>query len=139
MEKDEKIIALSGGFHPPRKNHIAMILDASKIANVVIILNSDEWCKKQLDILKMKSPTSMGVATKQLEFSKKLNLKECLSMEFRICQSMMSKNDFYEGVRANLVDKDRKPNWEPKTVKELDELQIEDYFINLEEKELFIP
>ncbi len=46
MKEHGKIIALSGGFHPPRKNHIAMILDASKIADVVIILNSDEWCKK---------------------------------------------------------------------------------------------
>ena len=27
-------------------------------------------------------------------------------MEFRICQAMMEKHDFYEGVRANLVDKD---------------------------------
>ena len=137
FDKKNKII-------PSLENEINFISRHFAKDNIKKIFHSleeenDEWCKKQLDILKMKSPTSMGVATKQLEFSKKLNLKECLSMEFRICQSMMSKNDFYEGVRANLVDKDRKPNWEPKTVKELDELQIEDYFINLEEKELFIP
>ena len=46
MEKERPIIALSGGFHPARKNHIAMILDASKLGDVVIILNSDEWCAK---------------------------------------------------------------------------------------------
>ena len=38
------IIALSGGFNPARKTHIAMILEASKIGDVVIILNSDKWC-----------------------------------------------------------------------------------------------
>ena len=43
MEK-RPVIALSGGFNPARKNHIAMILDASKIGDVVIILNSDDWC-----------------------------------------------------------------------------------------------
>lgn len=44
MKEKRPIIALSGGFDPPRKNHIAMILDASQIGDVVIILNSNEWC-----------------------------------------------------------------------------------------------
>ena len=38
------VIALSGGFDPPNAGHVAMILDASKIGDVVIILNSDDWC-----------------------------------------------------------------------------------------------
>ena len=46
MKEDKNIIALSGGFNPARKNHIAMILDASKIGDVVILLNSDEWCTR---------------------------------------------------------------------------------------------
>ena len=46
MSKKKNIIALSGGFNPARKSHVAMILDASKIGDVVIILNSDEWCKR---------------------------------------------------------------------------------------------
>ena len=50
---------------------------------------------------------------------------------------MMKKNDFYEGVRANLVDKDRSPQWFPKSVYDLDENIINDHFINLGEKELF--
>jgi cytidyltransferase-like protein len=41
-----QIIALSGGFDPPTEGHIAMILDAGKLGDVVIILNSDEWCDK---------------------------------------------------------------------------------------------
>ena len=96
-----------------------------------------QWSKEQLDILEKKSPTSMGVATKQLNISNKLNLKDCLSMEFRICQAMMAKHDFYEGVRANLVDKDRNPKWHPKNVHELDMNLIDDHFKHLKEKELF--
>ena len=38
------VIALSGGFDPPNAGHIAMIIDASRIGDVVIILNSDDWC-----------------------------------------------------------------------------------------------
>tara|TARA_Y100000593_G_scaffold19489_3_gene39032 strand:+ start:3209 stop:3658 length:450 start_codon:yes stop_codon:yes gene_type:complete len=44
--EEKKVIALSGGFNPARRSHIAMILDASKLGDVVIILNSDEWCKR---------------------------------------------------------------------------------------------
>ena len=47
MTKEKrKVIALSGGFNPARKSQIAMILDAAKIGDVIIILNSNEWCKK---------------------------------------------------------------------------------------------
>ena len=96
-----------------------------------------EWKREKLKILSIKSPTSMGVALKQLSLAKNLNLKECLSMEFRICQTMMSKHDFYEGVRANLVDKDRKPNWKPQLVSDLQQAIIEEHFNNLGDKELF--
>jgi len=45
MTKEKrKVIALSGGFNPARKSQIAMILDAAKVGDVVIILNSNEWC-----------------------------------------------------------------------------------------------
>ena len=100
--------------------------------------DKSDWSSKHLDVLRKKSPTSMAVALKQLTLSKHMNLKDCLSMEFRICQAMMGKNDFYEGVRANLVDKDRSPNWKPKTVFDLTSNIVDDHFLELKEKELFI-
>ena len=94
--------------------------------------------KLLLNILEKKSPTSMGVTTRQLDISRSLNLKDCLSMEFRICQAMMDRHDFYEGVRANLVDKDRDPKWKPITIDLLEEKLIDDHFKKLEDKELFL-
>ena len=38
------VVALSGGFDPPTAGHVAMIMDAKPIGDVVIILNSDKWC-----------------------------------------------------------------------------------------------
>ena len=121
------------------------LLDISKhfnkksIKEIITSLKEENslWCKQQLNILEKKSPTSMGVATRQLDISKSLTLKDCLSMEFRICQAMMDRHDFYEGVRANLVDKDRDPKWKPITVDLLEEKLIDDHFKNLEDKELF--
>ncbi len=110
--------------------------------NIINIFNSLKnensiWSKEQLLILEKKSPTSLAVTTKQLDLSSSLDLRDCLIMEFRICQSMMAKHDFYEGVRANLVDKDRKPKWAPPNIEMLDESHISDHFKSLKQKELF--
>ena len=113
------------------KKSIKEIINSLKAENSI-------WCKEQLNILEKKSPTSMGVATRQLDISRSLNLKDCLSMEFRICQAMMDRHDFYEGVRANLVDKDRDPKWKPITIDLLEEKLIDDHFKKLEDKELFL-
>ena len=125
------------------ENYIELIdknFSKSNIKEVFKSLSSQgsKWCDSQLGILTKKSPTSMGVALKQLRLSENLNLKDCLSMEFRICQSMMNKHDFYEGVRANLVDKDRNPQWKPRSVDELDNSFLDDHFKNLGDKELFL-
>ena len=79
----------------------------------------------------------MSVALKQLSLAKNLNLKDCLLMEFRICQAMMAKHDFYEGVRANLVDKDKNPKWKPSDITEITEDIVNSHFYNLGDKELF--
>ncbi len=99
--------------------------------------DNSEWANNTLEVLSKKSPTSMGVALKQLSLAKNLSLKECLIMEFRICQAMMAKHDFYEGVRANLVDKDRNPKWDPESINEVTEKIINEHFQSLGERELF--
>ena len=111
--------------------------------NIIDIFNSlkaesNEWTNNTLKVLNKKSPTSMSVAAKQLDLAKNLNLKDCLNMEFRICQAMMSKNDFYEGVRANLVEKDRAPKWSPNSVYDVENNLINEHFNELGDKELFL-
>jgi|TARA_R110000824_G_scaffold204678_1_gene389442 D-beta-D-heptose 7-phosphate kinase/D-beta-D-heptose 1-phosphate adenosyltransferase len=44
MDSNKKIIALSGGFDPPTRGQVAMIQEAAELGDVIIILNSDEWC-----------------------------------------------------------------------------------------------
>ncbi len=126
-------------FEKERAN-INKFFSKSSIQEIFENLENDksQWASNQFNILKKKSPTSMAVAHKQLALAKDMSLKDCLIMEFRICQAMMSKNDFYEGVRSNLVDKDRSPSWNPKTVFDLTPDIIEDHFVHLKEKELFL-
>ncbi|CAF4136220.1 unnamed protein product, partial [Adineta steineri] len=64
----------------------------------------------------------------QLKRGQKLDLKDCLIMEYRLAQNTMIGHDFYEGVRAVLVDKDNKPQWKPNSLKNVSDKEIEDYF-----------
>jgi enoyl-CoA hydratase len=56
-------------------------------------------------------------------------------MEFRIITRMMSGHDFYEGVRATLIDKDQAPRWRPARLEEVSENGIDRFFAPLGERE----
>jgi glycerol-3-phosphate cytidylyltransferase-like family protein len=47
MKSNRQTIALSGGFDPPSKGQVAMIQEAAQMGDVIIILNSDEWCARK--------------------------------------------------------------------------------------------
>ncbi|XP_013390198.1 3-hydroxyisobutyryl-CoA hydrolase, mitochondrial isoform X2 [Lingula anatina] len=98
--------------------------------------DGSEWATKQLETLKKMSPTSMKITLRQLQVGGKLSLEECLRMEYRMTQGCVRGKDFYEGVRAVLVDKDQSPKWDPATLEEVTNEVVESYFKPLpEEKE----
>ena len=46
--------------------------------------------------------------------------------------------DFYEGVRALLIDKDQKPVWSPAALEDVSEADIDAYFAALDTGDLEI-
>lgn len=87
------------------------------------------------------SPTSLKLTQRALEYGSKHSLNDSLKMEFRMIVHLLDKDssDFYEGVRALLVDKDQKPKWNPTQVDEVSNEKVENYFkslINIEELKL---
>jgi len=59
-----------------------------------------------------------------------------LALEYRLTQHVMAAHDFYEGVRAALIDKDQKPRWQPGNLAQIDDRAAEAYFAPLGDKEL---
>ncbi len=91
--------------------------------------NGDEWSTLTLKTLLAKSPTSLKVTLQQLIKGADKSLSECLAMEKNMAIHFMNNPDFYEGVRAVLVDKDGSPKWHPDQLAALTKADIEHYFL----------
>jgi enoyl-CoA hydratase len=59
------------------------------------------------------SPTSFALALRQMKVGGDLSFAEAMRTEFRIVTRILEGHDFYEGVRAALVDRDNRPQWRP--------------------------
>lgn len=94
------------------------------------------WATETRDLLLTKSPTSLRITLRQLMDGRDFDLEKALKLEYRLTQHVMAAHDFYEGVRAALVDKDQKPRWQPPTLAEVDEATVDGYFKSLGASEL---
>ncbi len=90
--------------------------------------SGSEWAKETAAVLRTRSPTSLALTFRQMEAVVGLDIEEILRMEFRLSQRCMAGHDFYEGVRAILVDKDQAPRWQPDSLDGVSEADIDAYF-----------
>ncbi|WP_246096912.1 enoyl-CoA hydratase/isomerase family protein [Psychrobacillus soli] len=88
----------------------------------------NEWAALTVHTLLSKSPTSLKVTLQQLINGKGRSLNECLEMEKNMAIHFMKTADFYEGIRAVLVDKDRSPKWQPDSLEAVSTSDVEAYF-----------
>ncbi len=83
-----------------------------------------------------KSPTSQAIALRQMQMGRALSFEEAMSAEFRIVSRICRGHDFYEGVRALIVEKDNRPQWRPSTPDAVSQAAIDAYFAPLGESDL---
>lgn len=124
------------------KDKINSIFSAESVELIFKRLEEDgsEWSLKQLEIMKKMSPTSMCVTLEQVKRGGSMSFDDVFKMEYRMSQKFMKETDFYEGIRAVLVDKDNKPSWSPSTINEVKEEAIQSYFASLPaDQELVYP
>jgi enoyl-CoA hydratase len=96
------------------------------------------WAATTAATIRTKSPLSLKVALAQVRRGKSWDFNTCMRMEFRIVSRVIHGHDFYEGVRAVIVDKDNKPNWRPATLPDVDEAEVEHHFEPLGPSELVL-
>lgn len=82
------------------------------------------------------SPTSLKVTLAHLRRSVGLSYRDVVTLEYRLSQACMAGHDFYEGIRAVLVDKDRTPKWQPSELAAVDDALVERHFAALGPRDL---
>ncbi|MDD9909773.1 MAG: enoyl-CoA hydratase/isomerase family protein [Ahrensia sp.] len=97
------------------------------------------WAAKTIETLGTKSPTSLKLAFEQLRRATHLPMVDCMRMEYRILRRVLPQREFYEGIRAAIIDKDGAPQWQPASLSDVSAEMVVRYFLPLGEEELNLP
>jgi enoyl-CoA hydratase/carnithine racemase len=73
----------------------------------------DAGSRDSLNLLNRCSPTSLRVTYEHMKRMKGKSIGDVLKEDWRISQHMMAGTEFFEGVRALLIERDNKPDWQP--------------------------
>jgi len=95
-----------------------------------------EWAAAIAAMIRTKSPTSLKIALRQMRLGARLTFSDAMRTEFRIVSRIVRGHDFYEGVRAVIVDKDNAPHWQPAELASVGEAEVERHFAPLGAAEL---
>src|SRR5882762_2490896 len=110
-----------------------------RMEDVVASLQRDgsELALSTLKTLSEKSPRGMVVTLKLLRLARaSSSLEECLVREYRAALQVFASDDFREGVRAAVIDKDRNPKWSPSRIEDVTPEMIAPYFAEIGADEL---
>jgi enoyl-CoA hydratase len=105
-----------------------------RMDDIVAALHRDdsELAQSTLKILNEKSPRGMVVTLKLLRLARASStLEQCLVREYRAALAVFASDDFREGVRAAVIDKDRNPKWSPPRIEDVTPEMIAPYFASL--------
>ena len=113
-----------------RAELIENIFSAASVVEVMDRLDAceDPWGQKVAAGIRSKSPTSVHLAFEQMRRGARLDFSGCMRLEYRIVTKILEGHDFFEGVRALLVDKDQAPKWQPDRLDRIDETDLAPYF-----------
>jgi len=88
----------------------------------------DPWFESPCQALGRGSPTAALVTDRYLKMAYRRSLSEVLELDWVLARKFLRGQDFCEGVRALLIDKDRKPNWQYKHFAEVPAFHVSAHF-----------
>lgn len=106
------------------------------VAGLQSAASRDEFAAGTVAVMRSRSPTSLHIAFREITLGSTMSMADCMRMEFRILNRILEGHDFYEGIRAVIVDKGDTPRWEPATLEAVEAAGIDRYFAPLGEREL---
>ncbi len=104
-----------------------------------LVGDGGEFANDTVKVLKRMSPMSLRLTFEQMRRGHQHDFEQNMKMEFRMVKRVMSGHDFFEGVRAQIIDKDRDPKWAPASLADVHDADIAPYFEKLGAMELILP
>ena len=121
--------SITSGLLQTNQDQIAQHFSQNNLAAVIHSLaNGDQWAVAALDVLKKRSPTSLEVTWRQLSEASTKSFDEVMVTDKKLVKKFLQTDDFYEGIRAMVIDKDKQPKWCPDRLDQLSEDQVAEYF-----------
>ncbi|MCP3467069.1 enoyl-CoA hydratase/isomerase family protein [Bradyrhizobium sp. CCGUVB23] len=122
-----------------RQATINVLFAFDRMEDIVAAFERDgsEFAQSTLKTLGEKSPRGMVVTLKLLRLARQSgSLEECLVREYRAALEVFRSDDFREGVRAAVIDKDRNPKWSPPRIEDVTPDMVAPYFAEIGADEL---
>jgi enoyl-CoA hydratase len=106
---------------PALRDGIDYLFAEDQVEDILLKLDEgDDWAREQAAIIRRMSPTSLRLTLHGLRHGRHATIESCLRLEYRMVSAIKSGHDFFEGVRAQLIDKDRNPRWQPAALADVD-------------------
>lgn len=121
-------------FQPEEKNgldikKIAHYFSFDSVEKIMDALEKEpsDWAIETAAQLLQCSPTSLKVTFEQLKKAACQTGDKIITVDLHIAKNMLKQSDFYEGVRALVVDKDKNPKWNPVDLTHVTEAEVNRY------------
>jgi enoyl-CoA hydratase len=90
------------------------------------------------DLISTRSPIALSVTLAAVRRAGKLDtLEDVLAQDYRVSSASLRSHDLVEGIRAQLVDKDRNPKWSPASLAQVSQADVEAYFAPVDDELTF--
>jgi enoyl-CoA hydratase len=128
------------------RSAIDRIFAAGSVEEILALLDAEaatksddsRWAGEVAAAIRTKAPLSLKIALAQMRRGRHWSFAQCMQAEFRVVSRVAYGHDFYEGIRAVIIDKDNRPRWRPATLAEVTAQDVERHFAPLE-SELALP
>ncbi|KAI5305146.1 hypothetical protein KEM56_005174 [Ascosphaera pollenicola] len=124
------------------RNSVDRCFSKTSVSEIIEALNNEtenpEWAQKTLKTLSERSPTSLKVALRSMVIGKRWSITTAFQREQKLSAKFMEHPDFVNGVCALLVDKTGAPTWQPATLDQVTDQDV-DKFFEIPEGEKLMP
>lgn len=118
----------------PRRDRVTNLMESCLTAdNFFAVFDSttefeDEWLDTAMATYKHGSPTTARIFIEQMRRAKGMSLADMFRMELVVAYQCIRHTDLPEGIRALLIDKDRKPQWTYKSALDVPDSHVQKHF-----------